>query len=260
LISTHPANLPLERWTHANQDEEEDVSYIEGFVAAVPAANKELYIQHANTALPLIKEFGASRMVENWGDSVPEGKLTDFRRAVKAEPDEVIVFSWFEYPSREARFAANEKMMADPRMQDFSDMPFDGKRMIYGGFATISEAGQGGSPGYVDGMLISVPNSRRDEYRMFAEQTSALFLEYGATKLVDAWGDDVPDGETTDFRRAVQAETDETVVFGWVEWPSKTLRDEAWQKLMADPRMEAFKPPFDGKRMVYGGFATILDA
>lgn len=236
------------------------MSYIEGFVAAVPAANKELYLKHANTALPLIREFGASRMVENWGDNVPEGKLTDFRRAVKAEPDEVIVFSWFTYPSREARFEANKKMIEDPRMDAFADMPFDGKRMIYGGFAVISDVGPGGSFGYVDGILISVPDDRKDEYKAFAAQSSALFLDYGATRLVDGWGDDVPDGEITDFGRAVQATTDETVVFGWVEWPSKTLRDEAWAKLMTDPRMQELKPPFDGKRMVYGGFANILDA
>jgi uncharacterized protein YbaA (DUF1428 family) len=233
--------------------------YIEGFVVAVPAANKELYLKHASTALPLIKEFGASRMVENWGDNVPEGKLTDFRRAVKAEPDEVIVFSWFEYTSRDARDAANKKMIEDPRMEDFSDMPFDGKRMIYGGFEPVSDIGPGGSFGYVDGMLVAVPDDRRDEYKAFADQSSAIFLDHGATRLVDGWGDDVPDGKTTDFRRAVQAEAGESVVFGWVEWPSKAVRDEAWQKIMADPRMENLKPPFDGKRMVYGGFAPILD-
>ena len=77
--------------------------------------------------------------------------------------------------------------------------------------------------------------------------------------LFDGWGDDVPDGKITDFRRAVQATVDETVVFGWVEWPSKEVRDEAWPKLMADPRMEQLKPPFDGQRMVFGGFANILD-
>ncbi len=235
------------------------MSYIEGFVAAVPAANKDFYLKHANTALPLIREFGASRMVENWGDNVPEGKVTDFRRAVKAEPDEVIVFSWFTYPSREARFAANKKMIEDSRMDQFADMPFDGKRMIYGGFAVISEVGPGGPFGYVDGMLVAVPTDRKDEYLAFAKACGPLFLDYGATRLVDGWGDDVPDGKITDFRRAVQATAGETVVFGWVEWPSKERRDEAWPKLMADPRMDALKPPFDGQRMVYGGFANILD-
>jgi uncharacterized protein YbaA (DUF1428 family) len=233
--------------------------YFDGFVAAVPVANKEVYLKHANDALPIFKEFGASGMIECWGDDVPEGKVTDFRRAVIAEPGEEIIFSWITYPSREVRDEANKKMWEDPRMQNFSDMPFDGKRMIYGGFAVISEAGPGGSFGYLDGMLVSVPSDRQDEYKAFAKDCGPIFLEHGATRLVDGWGDDVPDGKITDFRRAVQATADETVVFGWVEWPSKEVRDAAWPKVMADPRMEALKPPFDGKRMVFGGFAPILD-
>ena len=112
--------------------------YVEGFVAAVPAANKEAYRKHAAEAAPLFKEFGATRMVECWGDDVPDGKLTDFKGAVKAEDGEVVVFSWIEYPSKEARDAANRKIMADPRMKDMGDqMPFDGKRMIFGGFVPI---------------------------------------------------------------------------------------------------------------------------
>ncbi|MDC0713992.1 DUF1428 family protein [Stigmatella sp. ncwal1] len=114
------------------------MKYVEGFVAAVPAANKEKYRQHAAEAATLFKEFGVTRMVECWGDDVPEGKLTDFRRAVKAEEGEVVVFSWFEYPSKEARDAANERMHNDPRMKAMgSQMPFDGKRMIFGGFVPI---------------------------------------------------------------------------------------------------------------------------
>ena len=107
------------------------MSYVEGFVLAVPAANKETFRKHAADAAPLFKEFGATRMVETWGDDVPDGKLTDFKGAVKAKPDEVVVFSWFEYPDKAARDAANAKMMSDPRMQDMGkDMPFDGQRMI----------------------------------------------------------------------------------------------------------------------------------
>jgi uncharacterized protein YbaA (DUF1428 family) len=114
------------------------MSYVEGFVAAVPAASKEIYRKHAAEAAPLFKEFGATRVVECWGDDVPDGKLTDFRRAVKAQDDEVVVFGWFEYPSKEVRDAANEKMRADPRMKAMGEqMPFDGKRMIFGGFAPI---------------------------------------------------------------------------------------------------------------------------
>ena len=116
------------------------MGYVEGFVAAVPAANKEIYLKHAKDASVLFKEFGATRLVECWGDDVPEGKVTDFRGAVKAKDDEVVVFSWVEYPSKEVRDAANQKLMTDPRMQNMADMPFDGKRMIFGGFAPIVDA------------------------------------------------------------------------------------------------------------------------
>jgi uncharacterized protein YbaA (DUF1428 family) len=114
------------------------MKYVDGFVVAVPADKKEAYIALAAKAAPLFKEFGATRVVECWADDVPDGKLTDFRMAVKAEDNEEVVFSWIEYPSKEVRDAANAKMMADPRMKDMGDsMPFDGKRMIYGGFAPI---------------------------------------------------------------------------------------------------------------------------
>ena len=114
------------------------MAYVDGFVLAVPAAKKEDYRRQAAEALALFREFGATRAVECWGDDVPDGKLTDFRMAVKAEADEVVVFSWIEYPSKEVRDAANQKIMADPRMKQMGEeMPFDGKRMIYGGFAPI---------------------------------------------------------------------------------------------------------------------------
>jgi uncharacterized protein YbaA (DUF1428 family) len=120
---------------------EDPMKYVEGFVAAVPASNKQAYEKHAKESLSLFKEFGATRVVECWGDDVPEGKLTDFRGAVKAKDDEIVVFSWFEYPSKEARDAANKKMMSDPRMKEMGEkMPFDGKRMIFGGFVPILDA------------------------------------------------------------------------------------------------------------------------
>ncbi|WP_225408625.1 DUF1428 domain-containing protein [Stigmatella hybrida] len=114
------------------------MKYVDGFVAAVPAANKEVYRKHAAGAVHLFKEFGATRVVECWGDDVPDGKLTDFRRAVQAQEGEVVVFSWIEYPSKEVRDAANKRMMTDPRMQTMGEqMPFDAKRMIFGGFMSI---------------------------------------------------------------------------------------------------------------------------
>ena len=114
------------------------MTYVDGFVIAVPAAHKEAFRRHAAEAAPLFKEFGAQRVVECWGDDVPDGKLTDFRRAVEARDDEVVVFSWIEYPSKEVRDAATARMMTDPRMKAMGEqMPFDGKRMIFGGFAPI---------------------------------------------------------------------------------------------------------------------------
>jgi uncharacterized protein YbaA (DUF1428 family) len=117
------------------------MSYVEGFVLAVPSTSKETFRSHAAEAARLFKEFGASRVVECWGDDVPDGKLTDFRGAVKAEAGETVVFSWIEYPSKAVRDAANERMRSDPRMKEMgSQMPFDGKRMIFGGFEAILDA------------------------------------------------------------------------------------------------------------------------
>ncbi len=238
------------------------MSYVEGFVVAVPAANKEAYARHAAEAAPLFREFGVIRMVEAWGDDVPEGKVTDFRRAVKAEDDEVVVFGWFEYPDREVRDAANAKIMSDPRMKEMgASMPFDGKRMIFGGFETIVDEGTGETMGYVDGFLVPVPAGNKEAYRDMAAEAAPLFMEWGATRLVEAWGDDVPDGNVTDYKGAVKAKGDEKVVYAWVEWPSKEVRDEGMKKMMADPRMQPDKNtmPFDGQRMIFGGFLPILD-
>lgn len=116
------------------------MKYVDGFVVAVPADKKEAYRDFAAQAATLFREFGASRLVECWGDDVPAGKLTDFHMAVKAEAHEVVVFSWIEYPSKEVRDTAMQKMMNDPRMAALGEMPFDGKRMIYGGFAPIVDA------------------------------------------------------------------------------------------------------------------------
>jgi uncharacterized protein YbaA (DUF1428 family) len=118
------------------------MAYIDGFVIAVPAANKQKFIDHANMADVFFKEMGATRIVECWADDVPDGKVTDFRRAVQAGEDETVVFSWIEWPDKATRDAAFAKMM-DPAQMDErmspekNPMPFDGKRMIFGGFTPV---------------------------------------------------------------------------------------------------------------------------
>ena len=237
------------------------MTYFEGFVAAVPEANKEAYRKHAAEAAPIFQDLGVKRHVEVWDSDVPEGKVTDFRKAVDAKPDEKVVFAWFEYPDKATRDAANQKMRSDPRMESMGQsMPFDGKRMIYGGFDAIVE--EGSEPGgYTDGFVVPVPEGKKDAYRELASKMAKVFREHGATRVVEALSDDVEKGQVTDFYRAVKAEDDEKIVFSFIEWPDKDTRDQAWQKIMSD---ETMKPdgdmPFSGQRMFWGGFEPIVDS
>jgi uncharacterized protein YbaA (DUF1428 family) len=112
---------------------------------------------------------------------------------------------------------------------------------------------------YVDGFLIPVPRDKRAEYLQVARSAAPIFTDAGALAVVECWGDDVPEGKVTDFRRAVAAEAGETVVFSWVIWPSREARDKGNAKVMADERMKNNSVPFDARRMIFGGFETILD-
>lgn len=237
------------------------MTYFEGFIVPVPEANKAAYEGHAAKFAPLVQGVGVRRMVESWDDDVPEGKVTDFRKAVDAKDDEKIVFSWFEYPNRQARDAANERFMSDPQMEEMGkDMPFDGMRMIMGGFESIVEEG---SPGgrYTDGIIVPVKESMRDDYQARASRMAKVFLGHGASRVIESLADDVNHGKVTDFYRAVKAEDGETIAFSFIEWPDKAIRDEAWGKIMAD---ESLRPqgelPFVGQRMFWGGFEKIVDS
>jgi uncharacterized protein YbaA (DUF1428 family) len=113
---------------------------------------------------------------------------------------------------------------------------------------------------YVDGFLIAVPKDKLDIYKGMARQCQAIWKEFGATDYVECVGDDVPYGEVTSFPRAVQAKDNEVVIFSWVVYPSKEIRDAANKKVMEDPRLKDMmkEPPFDGKRMILGGFKPFL--
>ena len=111
---------------------------------------------------------------------------------------------------------------------------------------------------YVDGFVLAVPAAKKQAFQEQAESFSKIFKELGATRVMECWGDDVPAGKLTDFRMAVKAEEGEVVVFSWIEYPSKEVRDAANAKMRTDERMKNAEMPFDGKRMIFGGFMPLF--
>ncbi len=239
--------------------------YFDGYVLAVPTANKQKFIEHANKGDAVFMDQGATRIVEAWGDDVPKGEVTDYRGAVQAKDDETVVFSWVEWPDREKRQAYMSKMVelmkTDDRMNpEKNPMPFDGARLIFGGFQVLFEGGSGQRGKYVDGFIVPVPEDEKDAYRAMAAKAWPLFEEFGAVRHVEAWADDVPDGKVTDFRRAVDAKEGEQVVFSFIEWPDKATRDAGNAKMMRDERMRPDgEVPFDMKRMIVAGFQPVVE-
>ena len=114
---------------------------------------------------------------------------------------------------------------------------------------------------YVDGFVMAVPTANKQAFIDFAKRFDPIFLEFGATRVTECWGDDVPHGKQTDFYRAVEAKDNEVTCFAWIEWPDKATRDAGMKKMMEDPRMDPKDNPmpFDGKRMIFGGFQPVLD-
>lgn len=241
------------------------MSYIDGFVLAVPTARQEAFIAHARMADEVFMELGARRIVEGWQADVPKGTTTDFYGAVSAQADESVVFSWIEWPDKPTRDAAMGKlpdlMKTDPRFDaQTNPPPFDGKRMIFGGFAPIVARGEAMRGAYLQGFVVPVLPGRQEAYRQMAEDAWALFSEFGALRVVEAWQDEVPAGKQTDFFRAVKAEPGESVVFAFMEWPSREVCDAAAAKMQSDERMKMpADVPFVGQRMIYGGFTPVVE-
>ena len=112
---------------------------------------------------------------------------------------------------------------------------------------------------YIEGLVAAVPTQNREKFLQHAREAAAVFKQHGALRVVECWGDDVPAGELTSFPMAVKCKADETVVFSWIVWPSREVRDAGMEAVMNDPRMSENPMPFDGSRLIYGGFQMIMD-
>lgn len=245
------------------------MTYIQGFVIPVPTANKQKFVDHANRADAVFMEHGALRIVEAWQEDVTRGHTTDFFGAVASRDDESVAFSWVEWADKAACDAMEsrmeEQMKTDARINpEQNPMPFDGMRMIYGGFEPVLDEGEALAGAYVQGFLVPVPAGNKEVYRKAAADMWAIMRDYGARRVVEAWQVDVPHGKQTDFFRAVKAEDGEIVVFSFIEWESREVCDAAHDKMMQDERMQQIPDqdsnmPFDGKRMIYGGFKPVVE-
>jgi len=237
------------------------MAYYTGSVGAVPTANKQKYLEHILAAWPLFKSYGAIRMIETWGADVPKGKVTDFYGAVEAKADETIIFAWTEWPDKATADASWQKMQTDPAMKNLPEMPFDGSRMIFGGFAPVYEAGKHTGGGYYQGFTLAVPEQNKAAYAEMADEGWKIFQKGGALGAMEAWGEDVPRGKKTDFYRATKAEAGEIPVFSWVAWPDRATCDAA-ASAMEGEMTEADKAamPFDGMRMMWAGFEPLFDS
>ncbi|WP_333826983.1 DUF1428 domain-containing protein [Pararhodobacter sp.] len=237
------------------------MAYYTGSVGAVPTANKGKYLEHLTAAWPLFNSYGATRMVETWGVDVPKGKVTDFYGAVDARDDESIVFSWIEWPDKATADASWQKMTNDPAMKQMPEMPFDGSRMIFGGFSPVYEAGQHTGAGYYQGFLLAVPEKNKAAYAAMADEGWKMFQKGGASGMMEAWGEDVPRGKKTDFYRATKAEAGEVAVFSWTAWPDRATCDAAAKAMEAEMGdMDTSTMPFDGMRMMWAGFEPLFDS
>ncbi len=237
------------------------MTYFTGAVVAVPTARKAEFIAHIAAIWPLFRSYGATRLVDTWGVDVPRGKVTDFYGAVDAREDESIAFSRIEWPDKATAEAAWQKMQDDPAMKTLPAMPFDGRRMIFGGFTPVYEAGTRDGAGYYQGFVLAAPEKNKAAYAEMADQGWALFEKGGAIGMVEGWGTDVPHGQVTDFYRATKAEAGEAPLFSWIAWPDRATCDAAAKAMEAEMAdMDMSRMPFDGMRMMWAGFEPLFDS
>lgn len=238
------------------------MTYYTGSIAAVPTINKHKYINHVSPAWALFRNYGAIRMVEGWGIDVQKGKVNDLYGAVNAKDDETVVFSWIEWPDKTTADDAWQKMRADPAMSALATMPFDGSRMIFGGFEPVFAEGTDKGAGHIQGFVLAVPEKNKAAYIDMARSAwEGAFKPNGCLGTVEAWGVDVPHGKQTDFYRASKAEAGEVPLFSWVAWPDRATCDAAAKAMAAAMEGQEFPDmPFDGMRMMWGGFEPIFDS
>lgn len=238
------------------------MTYYTGSIAAVPTVNRQKYIDHVAAAWRHLRGHGASRLVESWGVDISKGKVNDLFGAVNAKEDETVVFSWIEWPDRASADSAWQKMQSDPDMAAMSDMPFDGSRMIFGGFEPVFAQGTDRGAGYIQGFALAVPEKNRAPYVAMATTAwETAFEPNGCLGIVEAWGVDVPHGKQTDFHRATRSEPGEVPVFSWAAWPDKATCDAAARAMETDMEGQEYpEMPFDGMRMMWGGFEPVFDS
>ena len=238
------------------------MAYYTGSLAAVPTENRQKYIDHLSAAWSVISRHGATRMVETWGVDVPRGKVNDLLGAVNAKDDETVVFAWIEWTDKSTADKAWQDMQDDPAMREMGQMPFDGSRMIFGGFEPIYEEGTVDGATFIQGFALAVPEKNKQAYVAMARDAwEGAFKPYGCLGIAENWGIDVPHGKQTDFYRACMVEDGEVPMFSWTAWPDKATCDTAAKAMQADMEGKEFpEMPFDGRRMMWGGFETIFDS
>ena len=227
----------------------------------MPQENKQAYLDHVREAVTLFKDHGATRMVENWGTTCRRARSPTSTARCRRRTTRRCCSAGSNGRREGVRDAGMKAMMQDERMKTLA-MPFDGQRMIFGGFSPIVEKGAARrAPAMPTDSSSPCRGANRDAYIRMALNASRVFKEYGAIRVVEAGAMTCPTARSPIFGARSQRKTARPSSSAGSNGRRNRRADEAWPKLMADPRMQPDKAnmPFDAQRMIYGGFATILD-